>query len=179
MPIVRICGYNTVITLLIFFLTCASKQWTLTRSFGGKTTMASKHDPPAADTNTSNEHVKKKIKRYFQDEWKTKYTWLTYKDNLMFCDQCIKYKKKNAMCSGVDNFRTSTLVSHAESREHRDSVIADCSAQNMATLLTKRVSKDDEALIAALQSVYYMVQHDISTNQYSDLTFYCTWDVNN
>ena len=61
--------------------------------------------------------------RSFQKEWLTKYAWLKYEDGEMYCSVCKAFEKKNTLTSG-SNFRTSTLVRHIESRDHRESVIA-------------------------------------------------------
>ena len=80
------------------------------------------------DTTEENENRKADIKRSFQKEWLTKYAWLKYE---MYCSVCKAFKKKNTLTSGSTNFRTSTLVRHIESRDHRESVIARQSAQQM------------------------------------------------
>ena len=71
------------------------------------------------DTAEKNENKKDYIKRSFQKEWLTKYAWLKYEDGEMYCSVCKAFKKKNTLTSGSTNFRTSTLVRHIESRDHR------------------------------------------------------------
>ena len=83
------------------------------------------------DTTEENENKKDYIKRSFQKEWLTTYAWLKYEDGEMYCSVCKAFKKKNTLTSGSTNFRTSTLVRHIESRDHRESVIVRQSAQRM------------------------------------------------
>ena len=102
------------------------------------------------DTTEENENKKDDIKRSFQKEWLTKYAWLKYEDGEMYCSVCKAFKKKNMLTSGSTNFRTSTLVRHIESRDHRESVIARQSAQRnerMEMMIKKSFSKEDQPLI--------------------------------
>ena len=102
------------------------------------------------DTTEENENKKDDIKRSFQKEWLTKYAWLKYEDGEMYCSVCKAFKKKNTVTSGSTNFRTSTLVRHIESRDHRESVIARQSAQRnerMEMMIKKSFSKEDQPLI--------------------------------
>ena len=48
---------------------------------------------------------------------------LTERKNMMTCSLCIKHKKKNAMTSGTNNFRTSTLTRHADHTDHKAALL--------------------------------------------------------
>ena len=76
-----------------------------------------------------------------------KYAWLKYEYGEMYCSVCKAFKKKNTLMSGSTNFRTSTLVRHIQSRDHRESVIVRQSAQRMEMMIKKSFSKEDQPLI--------------------------------
>ena len=89
------------------------------------------------DTTEENENKHDDIKRSFQKEWLTKSAWLKCEDGEMYCSVGKAFKKKNTLTSGSTNFRTSTLVRHIESHDHRENVIARQSAQRMEMMIKK------------------------------------------
>ena len=99
--------------------------------------------------------------------------WAIYEDGEMYCSVCKAFKKKNTLTSGSTNFRTSTLVRHIESRDHRESVIARQSAQRMEMMIKKSFSKEDQSLIAALVICYSMLHNTVKYLLLSMYIIFC------
>ena len=132
---------------------CRCKQCSLQTTKMASTSLASK-GVKRKDTTEENENKMDDIKISFQKEWLMKYAWLKHEDREMYCSVCKAFKKKNTLTSGSTNFRTSTLVRHIESRDHRGS------------LIKKSFSKEDQSLIAALRTVYFTAKQDIASVKY-------------
>ena len=62
----------------------------------------------------------KVAKRNFQDTWLEKYKYDSLKG--MFCLCCQQSGKSNPFTSACINYRTSTLVRHIESQDHRNAL---------------------------------------------------------
>ena len=75
-------------------------------------------------------------------------------DGLMTCNLCMKHKKMNSMRSGSKNYRTSTLVRHAESRSHKEAVLGEHLQPQFKRVVHKALSEKEEAVIVAFKTVY-------------------------
>ncbi len=79
----------------------------------------------------------KKVERKFQSSWLKKHSWLEYdSDNkFMTCSICIKHKKDSVFTTKNTNFKTTTLVIYADSKEHKDAVQADLLSRQYVKVL--------------------------------------------
>lgn len=106
------------------------------------TTTSNLTSPPVSlpdgknDTDT-NLTKSKKVERKFQSSWLKKHSWLEYdSDNkFMTCSICIKHKKDSVFTTKNTNFKTTTLVRHADSKEHKDAVQADLLSRQYVKVL--------------------------------------------
>ena len=57
----------------------------------------------------------------------------------MTCSICIKHKKDSVFTTKNTNFKTTTLVIHADSKEHKDAVQADLLSRQYVKVLGERV----------------------------------------
>ena len=81
----------------------------------------------------------------------------------MFCAICEKHEKaKGPWVNGTNNFRLKSLLVHLKSAEHKAAV---------ESLLPSTASqeKQNSAIVAALQTVYWIVKEEIANRKYKSL----------
>ena len=98
----------------------------------------------------------------------TCFTWLIFKDGNMFCSLCQAYKMNHSLTEGSDNYHTLTLMRHAEVKDHRLAISVDLDANNMERLIHRIFSVQDQALIFAIRTVYFLAKEDIASVTYPD-----------
>ncbi|XP_013390063.1 transmembrane protein C17orf113-like [Lingula anatina] len=111
---------------------------------------------------------RKRVKRVFNEAWKSKWTWLEHKDNHMFCTLCVKSQKKNVFTEGCSNFRTATLERHASAADHCQSVQDEISRSTLSRMVKNQFSENDSAIIHALRTINFLAKQDIATSKYPD-----------
>ena len=102
----------------------------------------------------SSEPKAKVAKRSFQDSWLEKYKWLKYDPPKgMFCSCCQQSEKLNPFTSGCTNYRTSTLVRHIESQDHRNALQEDEMANSFQEAVINSISSQEQAVVSGMQTV--------------------------
>ena len=105
--------------------------------------------PPTRKSESKPSTSKAKAIPSFQQTWFKEFEWLNYdsKHNCMSCNLCLKHKKTNVMTgSECRNWKTSTLTRHADSTDHKQSVVAEA----MTGSLQKTVFNEKESAILVL-----------------------------
>jgi hypothetical protein len=121
------------------------------------------------------QHKKRKSNgRKFPLVWKMKYqSWLRYDEglNLMFCTICEKHEKaKGPWVNGTNNFRLKSLHVHLKSVEHKAAVESvDPCQQSLPSTFAASQEKRKSAIVAALQTVYWIVKEEIANRKYKSL----------
>lgn len=111
---------------------------------------------------------KAKIDRNFNKDWLTKHSWLEFKDGRMFCGPCTKQKKVNVFTEGCTNFRTTTLDRHLASGDHRQAIKDMVASTTMHKMMKKQLDSNDNALIHAMRTIYFMNKNYIAMHKYGD-----------
>lgn len=108
--------------------------------------------------------------RAYVRSWENSHKWLLYKPdkNLMFCSLCLNHGKVNSFTTGTNNFKTTTIERHVQSRLHQNAVQEKKGKQDMKKTLTAAQSSKEQSVIKALQTVYYMAKTDIANNKYQE-----------
>ena len=109
--------------------------------------------------------------RKFQPRWLAINKWLKYDSdkNKMYCKSCIDAGLNNALTSGSDNFKTSTLTRHVASADHQRAILAPTGRQEMKSAVGKALNNEEEGIILAMKVVYWLTQEDIPLTKYSSL----------
>ena len=133
-------------------------------------------DDEDSDKDIEEPAAKRKKVRSFRDQWKSQFTWLEYNSltQSMFCKECVKHNKKSAFSNieGCQNFRIDNLRKHEKSSEHQGAV--ECTAlANIGTSITsmfeKPLSREAQAVKAAMMNVYWLAKEEIATLKYASL----------
>ena len=88
------------------------------------------------DAETQNP-IEKNETRKFHERWCKVWSWLYYKDEKMYCDECVKNGKKNSFITGCCTFKTSSMVRHSETEDHKNATHFHFSDIKMAHLQPK------------------------------------------
>ncbi|XP_043910667.1 transmembrane protein C17orf113 homolog [Protopterus annectens] len=136
---------------------------------------------PAGEASNSN----KKCKRYFNEHWKSEFTWLEfdYDKKLMFCRECRQALVRNkhgkadsAFSLGTDNFQRHALLRHVASGAHKQALMVNKGqpseeqpSENIpqAKCVIKAESKPFK--IAVMSTIYWMVKEDIPQEKCASL----------
>ena len=112
----------------------------------------------------------KVAKRNFQDTWLEKYKWLKYDPPKgMFFSCCQQSGKSNPFTSGCINYRTSTLVHHIESQDHRNALQEIEMAESFQEVVMNSVSSQEQAVVSGMRTVYWLAKEHIATEKYDSL----------
>lgn len=83
-------------------------------------------DIPSSEHSSGPQKKKQKFEHVYQDDkWPEKWPFLTKTEKGMFCQICLKQKKRNALTEGSTNYRTSTIERHISTRDHQDAIKED------------------------------------------------------
>lgn len=128
---------------------------------------------PCTSSSTESE---KAVPRCWQERWLLIYPWLRYDSskNEMYCDLCRKNKKKNAMATGTDNFRTSTLTRHVQGSDHQLLSAAPKEKERMKTCTKAALTKQEQALIVAFKSMFWLCQENLPISKFRSLMQFLT-----
>ena len=124
-----------------------------------------------ACASTSESTLKEPLKRHFQTTWLSLYPWLRYdsEQGKMFCDLCKRHNKLNTLGVGTDNFRTSTLTRHVDTKDHELLVSAPESAANMKKAQKTALTKREEAVVAAFKGMFWLCQENLPLAKFRSL----------
>lgn len=134
---------------------------------------------PTCDSSTSEPTVKKK----FQAQWLTKYTWLRYDSSemKMFCEICRKNGGTSALSQGSDNFRTSTLTRHTGiydgknvKTEHAEILEKLRLKVGMDAATERAMNKAETGLITCFKTVYWMAKENLAMAKYPSMMKFIT-----
>ena len=105
-------------------------------------------------------------KRKFQHRWLKVWPWLFEQNGKMFCKVCIDNKKDNSFTGGCHTFRTSSMVRHEATEDHKSSTRAPEMMQEMETVTNKAFSEHDEALVKLMKVVYWLAQENMPLTKF-------------
>jgi len=109
---------------------------------------------------------------HYCDDWPNKYgTWLTYdsEKNHMYCTLCKERKYHNNLATGTDNFRTTTLIRHVNSPDHRAALVAPVASRSLDTAIANVESKEERGILSCLKTVYWLAKECIPLNKFPSL----------
>jgi hypothetical protein len=109
-------------------------------------------------------------KRQFLGSWKTEYPWITYDhaDGNMRCRYCMDSRKKNAFTNGCATFKKDLLSKHAVKVDHRAAIEAMACRSHMQQAISRAYCDQELAVIAALNTVYFMAKNNLPNDNFSD-----------
>ncbi len=129
---------------------------------------AEKSDSASTESRTETKR-KKKFAHRFQRSWIEKFNWLRYEGGKMFCDVCQQAKKENSLTVGSDNFRTSTLVRHLCSTDHKQAVRDSLLRRDFSVAADNLISQKEEAIGCAMSCVYWLAKEGLPIAKYPSL----------
>ena len=86
----------------------------------------------------------------------------------MRCKVCREFKKNSLMVSGCTNFHKSTLTRHLESTEHKQATQEKLLRHNFQQSYEQALTTNNEAILTAMKTVYFLVKTLTPTSQYSE-----------
>ena len=117
----------------------------------------------AGSSSVSKQHV-------FQQSWLKDWPWLQKNDKgAMICWYCLKHGIKNTFTTGNTNFCISTLSRHADSKDHKSALLAQSSSKAFKKSVEKTIFKKEEAIVSAIETVYWLAKENIATVKYASL----------
>ncbi|MEW8544163.1 MAG: hypothetical protein AB2693_11570 [Candidatus Thiodiazotropha sp.] len=109
--------------------------------------------------------------RTFDKNWLKEFLWLRYdeQESKMFCKDCDKSGKRNAMTKGCATFQKNALNRHAETSDHKESVRVQPMQNKMQSVLTAAKQEDSSVLAASVMTVYYMATENLANRKFESL----------
>jgi hypothetical protein len=138
-------------------------------------TADSSDESSSSDTEEGSERKKekwtanKKTIKKWNEKWLTKFHWLYYENEKMFCRLCIKQNKKNKMTNGCKNFRSSCLERHVKSATHREAVNETVNRKDYKKAAATALDKKDECITKCFRSVYWLVKERMPLSKYKSM----------
>ncbi|XP_013403277.1 zinc finger protein 862-like [Lingula anatina] len=87
----------------------------------------------------------------------------------MYCSLCVEKKKDNIFFQGTNNFRTSTLMRHETSADHKLAIQETSEAAQAKQAFCRALEGKDGAIMSAMKSVYWLVQEGIAIRKFGSL----------
>ena len=111
------------------------------------------------------------VQRTYQKTWANTYPWLRMDEDkqVMFCQLCRDAGLRNTMAIGTNNFRTSTLVRHVETEDHRRIIAAPKEKANMAAVLGQARTKVECGIVIAMKAVHWLCKENLPIHKYPSL----------
>ncbi len=136
--------------------------------------LAQDENPPDSDQESRPaSHKKPRRDRVFQKDWLVKFPWLKFDSKVMTCLTCMQsnLKLSNPFSSdtGCINFRTSTLLRHEGSADHRRAVSCLKQKEYMSVAVSKAIGNKEEAVVKLMRTVYYIAKSELSISKYPSL----------
>ena len=127
----------------------------------------------STETETESDSVprKKFYKQSFKSSWLDKFIWLTFDGDKMYCKYCLEIKK-NSYTVGCRNFQISDINKHTRSRDQSaaaEAYLLKASGATVTSALSRVVSLNEEAVIAALKNIYWLAKEDVASLKYNSL----------
>ena len=123
----------------------------------------------------------KKIKRTFSESWLGKYSWLRFdsEKNVMTCEICKKAGKTNALATGTNNFRLTTILRHlgqykkdasrTVDTDHMQAVHELSMAGTVQKMNEKIFHEKERAIMIAIKSVLWLAKEQLPIHKYPNL----------
>ena len=110
-------------------------------------------------------------RRRFLSSWKTEFPWVFMDDecNGMRCSYCIDAKKHNSFTTACNKFKKDSLKKHATTVDHRAALEARSARRDMQRAILHVNRSQEEAVIAALKTVYFMAKKNLANDIFGDI----------
>lgn len=86
----------------------------------------------------------------------------------MFCTICLSHSKVNTFTNGTNNYKTTTLDRHAKSKAHQTALLDKKTNHDMEKTIAAALSQKEQAVVKAMQTVYFMAKTDTANNKYQE-----------
>ena len=118
-------------------------------------------------------------RRRFVPAWKREYPWVYLNDSgtAMLCQYCLDAGKSNAFTAGCDKFKKDALRKHAVTTDHRSAVLAKSGRRDMQRAITTAYRSQEQAVVAALRTVYFMAKKNLANDIFSDMKHFLVLQV--
>lgn len=87
----------------------------------------------------------------------------------MYCTSCVKSGKQNSFTAGCECFKTSSLSRHADTSDHKSSLVVKDLQANMKAAIKVPGSQQDQAITKAMKVVYWLATENIPLSKYESL----------
>ena len=82
---------------------------------------------------------------------------------------CVQKGKNNTFTQGCETFKTSSLIRHEDSVDHKGSLEANILRQDMQSAINKVNNDQDKAVIKALKTVHWLATENMALSKYESL----------
>lgn len=108
--------------------------------------------------------------RTFVPSWKATFPWV-YLDEAgaMRCKYCVEARKTNAFTTGCRTFKKDNLAKHVQTNDHRAALSAISGRRDMERAISNVYRSEEQAVIAALKTVFFMAKNNLASDIFSDL----------
>lgn len=118
-----------------------------------------------------------KVRRYFNELWKVEFLWLDYDGSAMKCQDCVSanVKSSEAFVSGCTNFQRDSLLRHANSVVHKNSVLVVNQKRSWQKLMEKSAAREEKAKIgnpgkvAVMATAYWLAKEEVPNIKFCSL----------
>ena len=87
----------------------------------------------------------------------------------MRCSYCIDAKKHNSFTTGCNKFKKDSLKKHATTVDHRAALEFRSARRDMQRAIVHVNRSQEEAVIAALKTVYFMAKKNLANDIFGDI----------
>ena len=109
------------------------------------------------------------VTRTYMQSWEAQHKWLLHEQGKKYCKLGKKHDKVNVFTAGTSNSRMTTLTRHVQSKCHQAAIL-ECHGQAaMKSTLQSVTSKNEAAVLKALQTVSFLVKSDKTNNKYQEI----------
>ena len=95
----------------------------------------------------------------------------------MRCKYFTDVHKTNSFTSGCRTFKKDNLVKHVQTSDHRAALSVISGRHDMERAVANAHRSEEQAVIAALKTVYFMAKKNLASNIFSDLKEFLTVQV--
>ena len=93
----------------------------------------------------------------------------------MTCNLCLKHKKTNVMTgSECRNWKKSTLTQHADSTDHKQSVVAEAMTGSLQKTVANVFNEKKSAIFCALKATFWLALEDLAITKFESLVNFLT-----
>ena len=101
--------------------------------------------------------------------WRTAFPWVFLNNGAMLCRYCVHAGKTNAFMAGCSKFKKDNLRKHVTASDHRAALDAVSMRRNSEHAVVNAHRSKEQAVIAALKTVYFMAKKNFASDVFSDL----------